>query len=61
MVVASQMFIVAQGVQKGALFLESFVAYPPSQDPASFSIDAISERVKKQIEMLKAQQSAVRK
>jgi len=58
---ASQMFIVAQGVQKGAVFLESFVAYPPSQDPASFSIDDIGERVKEKIKVIRAQQSAIKK
>jgi len=58
---ASQMFIVAQGIQKGAVFLESFVTYPPSQDPASFSIDDISGRVKEQIKMIRAQQNAIKK
>ena len=58
---ATKMFIVAEGIQKGAVFLESFVNYQPSQDPASFSIDAISGRVKDQIKMLRAQQSAIRK
>ena len=53
---ATKMFIVAEGIQKAAVFLESFVAYPPSQDPASFSIDAISGRVKEKIKMLQAQQ-----
>ncbi len=58
---ATKMFIVAEGIQKGAIFLQSFVTYPPSQDPASFSIDAISGRVKDQIKMLRAQQNAIRK
>ena len=58
---ATKMFIVAEGIQRGAVFLQSFVTYPPSQDPASFSIDAISERVKDQIKMLRAQQNAIRK
>ena len=44
---ATKMFIVAEGIQRGAVFLESFVTYPPSQDPASFSIDDISARVKR--------------
>jgi len=44
------------------VFLESFVTYPPSQDPASFSINAISENVKEQIKMIRSQQqNAVRK
>jgi arylsulfatase len=58
---ASQMFIVAQGIQKGAVFLESFVTYPPSQDPASFSIDDIGERVKEKIKLIRAQQNALKK
>jgi hypothetical protein len=57
----SQIFIVAEGIQKGAVFLESFVTYPPSQDPASFSIDDIGARVKDKIQMIRAQQNAVRK
>ncbi len=55
------MFIVAEGVQKGAVFLESFVTYPPSQDPASFSIDDISKKVKEQIKILHGQQKAMGK
>ena len=55
------MFIVAQGIQKGALFLESFVTYPPSQDPASFSIDDISMRVKEKIKMIRSQQNEIQK
>lgn len=56
------MYIVAEGIQRVAAFLESFVTYPPSQDPGSFSIDAISGRVKEKIKMLHAQQqNAVRK
>lgn len=51
----------AEGIQKGAVFLESFVSYPPSQDPASFSINAISERVKDQIKMIHTQQMALKK
>ncbi|OWU92804.1 MULTISPECIES: arylsulfatase [unclassified Flavobacterium] len=58
----TKMYIVAEGIQKGAAFLESFVTYPPSQDPASFSINDISENVKDQIKMIRSQQqNAVRK
>ena len=38
------------GTQKAAAFLQTFVDYPPSQRPASFSIDQVQERVNKQIE-----------
>jgi arylsulfatase A-like enzyme len=58
---ATKMFIVAEGIQKGAVFLESFVTYPPSQDPASFSIDDIGEGVKEKIKLIRAQQNALKK
>jgi len=41
---------------KAAAFLETFVQYPPSQRPASFSIDQIRESVDKRIEALRAKQ-----
>ena len=34
---------------KAAEFLETFVEYPPSQEPASFSIDQISRDVEAKI------------
>jgi arylsulfatase len=34
---------------KAAAFLETFVQYPPSQKPASFSLDQIRKRVDEQI------------
>jgi arylsulfatase len=37
-------------VTRAAAFLETFVKYPPSQPPASFSVDQIVEGVKKRIE-----------
>ncbi len=43
-------YLNAQGVMKAAAFLQTFVAYPPSQKPPSFSIDQIREDVDKQIE-----------
>ena len=45
--------LAAYGVMKSAAFLETFVEYPPTQPPASFSVDQIVENVKKQIEQLK--------
>lgn len=55
-------FIMAQGIQKAAGFLESFIAYPPSQNPASFSIDDIAENVKAKIQMNQQQkQSGLKK
>jgi arylsulfatase len=43
-------YLMAYGVMKSAAFLETFVEYPPSQPPASFSVDQIVEDVKKRIE-----------
>ncbi|MDF3887710.1 arylsulfatase [Cupriavidus basilensis] len=38
------------GVTKAAAFLETFVTYPPSQKPASFSVDQIRKSVDERIE-----------
>ncbi|MFM4802911.1 arylsulfatase [Aeromonas bivalvium] len=43
-------FITEQATQRAAAFLQTFVDYPPSQRPASFSIDQIRANVDKQIE-----------
>ncbi|MBO3273837.1 arylsulfatase [Pseudomonas schmalbachii] len=43
-------YLLFQGTQKAAKFLQTFVEYPPSQRPASFSIDQIRQNVDKQIE-----------
>ncbi|NRH28365.1 arylsulfatase [Pseudomonas sp. MS19] len=43
------LFITEQATQRSAKFLQTFVDYPPSQLPASFSIDQIRENVDKQI------------
>ena len=52
----------AQVIQKAAGFLQSFIAYPPSQNPASFSIDDIAENVKAKIQMNQQQkQSGLKK
>jgi arylsulfatase len=45
-------YLAAYGVMKTAAFLETFVEYPPSQPPASFSVDQIVEDVKKRIEQM---------
>ncbi|MBO9329314.1 arylsulfatase [Achromobacter pulmonis] len=37
------------GTMKATAFMETFVTYPPSQRPASFSIDQVQERVHKSI------------
>ncbi|MGH7184986.1 MAG: sulfatase-like hydrolase/transferase, partial [Pseudomonadota bacterium] len=43
-------YLMAEATMKAAAFLETFVAYPPSQRPASFSIDQIRARVDKKID-----------
>jgi arylsulfatase len=49
---AKNAYLAAYGVMKSAAFLETFVEYPPSQPPASFSVDQIVEDVKKRIEQM---------
>jgi hypothetical protein len=46
--------IAQEGVFKAAKFLETFVAYPPSQKAPSFSVDQIVENVKAKIAQMKA-------
>lgn len=43
-------YIIFHGTMKAASFLETFVEYPPSQRPASFSIDQIRKQVDKKID-----------
>jgi len=43
-------YLVFNGIKKAAAFLQTFVDYPPSQRPASFSIDQIRADVDKKIE-----------
>ncbi len=49
-------FLVFNGIRKAAAFLQTFVDYPPSQRPASFSIDQIRADVDKKIEEKMKQQ-----
>ena len=51
-------YLLFQGTQKAAKFLQTFVDYPPSQRPASFSIDQIRQNVDKQIEAKMKQNGA---
>jgi hypothetical protein len=37
---------------KAAAFLQTFINYPPSQAPASFTIDQVQEGINRQIERL---------
>jgi arylsulfatase A-like enzyme len=43
-------YMFAEGVRRASAFLETFIAYPPSQTPASFSIDQVVERIKMQLQ-----------
>ncbi|MDF0653075.1 MAG: arylsulfatase [Nitrospira sp.] len=43
-------YLMGQAQMKAAAFLETFVEYPPSQRPASFSIDQIRKQVDKKID-----------
>jgi arylsulfatase len=43
-------YLMAQAQMKAAAFLQTFVEYPPSQRPASFSIDQVRKQVDKSID-----------
>jgi arylsulfatase len=45
-------YLTADAVMRSAAFLETFAEYPPSQPPASFSVDQITDSVKKKIEAM---------
>jgi arylsulfatase len=47
---AENVYLGAKAVAKSAAFLQTFAEYPPSQRPASFSIDQIRRRVDKKID-----------
>ncbi len=50
----NNVYLVFEGTRRAAIFLQTFVDYPPSQPPASFSIDQIEEAVKKKIAAIEA-------
>jgi arylsulfatase A-like enzyme len=43
-------YLVFDGVRRATAFLHTFIEYPPSQTPASFSIDQAVEKLKEQLE-----------
>ncbi|MCY1351299.1 choline-sulfatase [compost metagenome] len=49
-------YLIFEGTRRAAAFLQTFVDYPPSQRPASFSIDQIRSDVDKKIEEKMKQQ-----
>lgn len=51
--VTKNAYLTAIATMKATVFLESFVAYPPSQKPASFSVDQVRKSVDERIEKLR--------
>ncbi|WP_088156414.1 arylsulfatase [Achromobacter xylosoxidans] len=47
---AKNSYLTAIATMKASTFLETFITYPPSQRPASFSVDQVQERVNKAME-----------
>jgi len=43
-------YLVADGTRRAAEFLHSFIEYPPSQMPASFTIDQAVQQLKMQLQ-----------
>jgi arylsulfatase len=43
-------YLNAIATMKASAFLQTFVAYPPSQRPASFSVDGVRRQVDKKID-----------
>jgi arylsulfatase A-like enzyme len=52
---AQNVYMNVVGTLRAAQFLETFVQYPPSQPPASFSIDQVRKSVDEQIARMKKQ------
>ncbi len=50
-------YLLVKGQLMGAAFLETFVAYPPSQPPASFNIEGVRAAVDKAIEAARAKRT----
>jgi arylsulfatase A-like enzyme len=50
-------YVMVEGTRRAANFLQTFIEYPPSQTPASFSIDQIEEGIKKKVEEMRAKGS----
>ncbi|OZI42594.1 arylsulfatase [Bordetella genomosp. 5] len=47
---AKNSYLTAIATMKASTFLETFMEYPPSQKPASFSVDQVQERVNRAME-----------
>jgi arylsulfatase len=58
---AKNAYLTEIGTMKAAAFLETFVTYPPSQKPASFSIDQVRRSVDERIEAAMRQRPQAQK
>ena len=45
-------YLTAIATMKASEFLQTFIQYPPSQKPASFSVDQVEKAVHKQIDSM---------
>ena len=55
-------YLFIEGNRRAINFLQTFVDYPPSQIPASFTIDQASEKIKRQVaDQLQKQQQQQKK
>jgi arylsulfatase A-like enzyme len=52
-------YLTAMGVMRAAAFLQTFIEFPPSQPPASFSVDGIEADVKRKIAQMQATQQHI--
>jgi arylsulfatase A-like enzyme len=48
-------YVAFEGIRRTAAFLQTFLQYPPSQLPASFSVNQITEGINKRIEQMQQQ------
>jgi arylsulfatase len=48
-------YVAFEGNRRTAAFLQTFLQYPPSQLPASFSVNQITEGINKRIEQMQQQ------
>jgi arylsulfatase len=51
-------FVIFEGVRRASAFLQTFVQYPPSQLPASFSINQVSDQINRKVEQMQAAAAA---
>jgi arylsulfatase A-like enzyme len=48
-------YLIAYGIMKSAAFLQTFIEYPPSQAPGSFTVEGIADQVNKKIAQMQQQ------